>query len=173
MSLRITAIFARLRRSAAVLGLSLSLALGLPALASAQEIKFPLPKFHALSGVWWAKTLYDDSGAAIWHGGQDDQAVILRVDLSGQFSTRLDCNGLFGQFEETYEDGPVSLSSEGMMSTLIGCFGDYPPAIRFSDIARFEREDLELRFFDADDRPVAVLYNAYALQRVLADILGA
>ena len=167
---RISFISSALKTAAVVAGFFV--ALGLPALAQAQTLQIPLLKFHALTGTWWAKTLYDETGTAEWHGGQDGQRVMLRVDLKGSFGSTFECNGIFGQFETAEEDGAVSVNAEGIMSTLMGCFGEYPPSIRLSDIARYEREDLELRFYDENDLPVAVFYNVQLLQQELAEVLG-
>ena len=154
---------------AAVLG-----ALSAPTLSQAdsKELTFPVFQFHPLFGTWWAKTLYDDNGEAIWHGGQDDERVMMRVDMSGGYGSRMECNALVGQFQDAGEDGSISISPAGSMTTLMGCFGDFPPTIAFHRIARFERDGLELRFYDENNLPVAVFYDVYALQRELDDILG-
>ena len=55
--------------------------------------------------------------------------------------------------------------------TLMACWDDYPPSVGFERIARFEREGLELRFFDKDGLPIATYYNAHALKAALDDIL--
>ena len=154
---------------AAVLG-----ALASPSLSQAESKEFTLPlfKFHPLFGTWWAQTLYDEDGEAFWYGGQGDERVMMRVDIAGGYSSRLECNALVGQFQEPGEDGSVTISPEGSMTTLMGCYGDFPPSISFYRIARYEREGLELRFYDENDLPIAVFYDVYGLKRVLDDILG-
>ena len=154
---------------AAVLG-----ALASPTLSQAEskELTLPLFKFHPLFGTWWAQTLYDEEGEVIWEGGQNDERVMMRVDISGSYASRMECNALVGTFQEPGEDGSVTISPEGSMTTLMGCFGEFPPTIPFYRIARYEREGLELRFYDADDLPVAVFYDVYAMKRMLDDILG-
>lgn len=139
-----------------------------------QFIEAPKGEFfyNPVVGKWWVKTLYDTSGTPIWQGGQTDQSLTLDVQLDNTFSSQLDCNGLFGRFEEAQVDGSISLSEDSMMTTLMGCFGDYPPAIRFSDIARFERTGIELVFFDDAGRPVASLYNVHGLYEELRNVLG-
>ena len=129
--------------------------------------KFP---FHALSGTWWAKTVYDTSGAALWHGGEDGDRLVMRVSLFGEISTTHECNMLQGKFGPA-KDGAVALASPYMSMTLMACWDDYPPSVGFERIARFEREGLELRFFDKDGLPIATYYNAHALKAALDEIL--
>ena len=134
---------------------------------SAPYDKFP---FHALAGTWWAKTVYDTAGTALWHGGQDGYRLVMRVGLFGEISTTHECNMLQGKFGKA-KDGAVALTSPYMSMTLMACWDDYPPSVGFERIARFEREGLELRFFDKDDLPIATYYNAHALKAALDDIL--
>ena len=61
---------------------------------SAPHDKFP---FHALAGIWWAKTVYDTAGTALWHGGQDGDRLVMRVGLFGEISTTHECNMLQGK----------------------------------------------------------------------------
>ena len=129
--------------------------------------KFP---FHALAGTWWAKTVYDTAGAALWHGGEDGDRLVMRVGLFGEMSTTHECNMLQGKFGPA-EEGAVALASPYMSMTLMACWDDYPPSVGFERIARFEREGLELRFFDSDGLPIATYYNAHALKAALDDIL--
>ncbi|MGB1155637.1 MAG: hypothetical protein ACPG42_02370 [Alphaproteobacteria bacterium] len=166
------------RRIALCAGVVTALAAPSLSQADSKEILFPLPlplptfNFHELSGVWWAHSLYGEDGALIWRGGEDGEKVTLRVDKDGGFSTQIECNALFGTFEEAGEDGTVSLTSSGAMMTLKGCWGDFPPSINVGSIHRFERTDFELHLFDANDLPVASFYNAYRLQAQLNELLG-
>ena len=134
---------------------------------SAPYEKFP---FHALAGTWWAKTVYDTAGTALWHGGEDGDRLVMRVGLFGEMSTTHECNMLQGKFGPA-EEGAVALASPYMSMTLMACWDDYPPSVGFERIARFEREGLELRFFDKDGLPIATYYNAHALKAALDDIL--
>ena len=134
---------------------------------SAPYDKFP---FHALAGTWWAKTVYDNAGTALWHGGQDGDRLVMRVGLFGEISTTHECNILQGKFGKAKE-GAVALTSPYMSMTMMACWDDYPPSVGFERIARFEREGLELRFFDKDGLPIATYYNAHALKAALDDIL--
>ena len=134
---------------------------------SAPYEKFP---FHALAGTWWAKTVYDTAGTALWHGGEDGDRLVMRVGLFGEISTTHECNMLQGKFGKAKE-GAVALTSPYMSMTLMACWDDYPPSVGFERIARFEREGLELRFFDTDGLPIAAYYNAHALKAVMDDIL--
>ena len=137
--------------------------------ASTAESKpyFPLLPIHPLFGTWWAETLYDQQGEAIWRGGESDDAVLMRVNLTGGYRSRMDCNIIAGEFQKAGEDGSISISPKGSMVTLMGCFGDYPPTIAFSEIARFEREGMKLRLYDKNDVPIAVFYNVVALKAAL------
>ena len=123
---------------------------------SAPYDKFP---FHALAGTWWAKTVYDTAGTALWHGGQDGDRLVMRVGLFGDISTTHECNMLQGKFGPS-EEGAVALVSPYVSMTLMACWDDYPPSVGFERIVRFEREGLELRFFDKDGLPIATYYNA-------------
>jgi|GEM_PF-2415294 len=134
---------------------------------SAPYDKFP---FHALAGIWWAKTVYDTAGTALWHGGQDGDRLVMRVGLFGEISTTHECNMLQGKFGKAKE-GAVALTSPYMSMTLMACWDDYPPSVGFERIARFEREGLELQFFDKDGLPIATYYNAHALKAALDEIL--
>ena len=128
--------------------------------------KFP---FHALAGTWWAKTVYDTAGTALWHGGEDGDRLVMRVSLFGEISTTHECNMLQGKFGPA-EKGAVALASPYMSMTLMACWDDYPPSVGFERIAHFEREGLELRFFDKHGLPIATYYNAHALKAALDDI---
>jgi len=130
-----------------------------------------LPVFHALSGTWWAHTLFDEQGNAIWHGGQNSDSVVLRIDMKGQFSTRDECNFLNGSFNPAGDDGQVSVNPM-MASTLMLCWDEYPPTIGLTRIARFEKEGFELRLFDENDQPVATMYNMHGLAALLDDLLN-
>jgi hypothetical protein len=165
--------FQACRRFVLLAGMTMALASPATSQADSKEL-LPLPplNFHALTGTWWASTLFDDAGEPIWFGGQDDERVTMRVDLVGQFSSTIECNALFGKFEKAGEDGSVSITADGSMMTLKGCWGDYPPSIAFHRIARFERDGMLLRLFDENDLPIAELYNVYALHAALSDILG-
>jgi hypothetical protein len=134
---------------------------------SAPYDKFP---FHALAGTWWAKTVYDTTGTALWHGGEDGERLVMRVGLFGEIRTTHECNMLQGKFGPAKEDAVV-LASPYMSMTVMACWDDYPPSVGFERIARFEREGLELRFFDEDGLPIATYYNAHALKAVMDDIL--
>ncbi|HCI01046.1 MAG TPA: hypothetical protein DFJ59_09660 [Alphaproteobacteria bacterium] len=126
--------------------------------------------FHALVGTWWAKTVYDTAGTALWHGGEDGDRLVMRVGPFGKISTTHECNILQGNFGPA-EEGAVALVSPYMSMTRMACWDDYPPSVSFERIARFEREGLELRFFDKDGLPIATYYNAHALKAALVDIL--
>ena len=130
-----------------------------------------LPVFHALSGLWWAHTLFDEQGHAIWQGGQSTDSVVLRIDMKGQFSTRDECNYLNGSFNPSSDDGQVSVNPM-MASTLMLCWDDYPPTIGLTRIARFEKEGFELRLFDDSDRPVGFFYNMHGLAALFDDLLN-
>jgi len=134
---------------------------------SAPYDKFP---FHALAGIWWAKTVYDTAGTALWHGVPDGDRLVMRVGLFGEISTTHECNMLQGKFGKAKE-GAVALTSPYMSMTLMACWDDYPPSVGFERIARFEREGLELQFFDKDGLPIATYYNAHALKAALDEIL--
>ena len=130
-----------------------------------------LPVFHALSGTWWAHTLFDEQGDAIWHGGQSTDSVVLRIDMKGQFSTRDECNYLNGSFNPASDDGAVSVNPM-TASTLMLCWDEYPPTIGLTRIARFEKEGFELRLFDENDRPVATMFNMHGLAALFDDLLN-
>lgn len=126
--------------------------------------------FHALTGTWWAKTVYDTDGTALWHGGEDGDRLVMRVNLFGDISTTHECNMLQGKFGPA-KDGAVALASPYMSMTLMACWDDYPPSVGFERIARFERVGFELRFFDQDGRAIVTYYDAHALKRALEEIL--
>ena len=77
---------------------------------------------------------------------------------------------LQGKFGPAKEDAVV-LASPYMAMTVMACWDDYPPSVDFERITSFDREGLELRFFDEDGLPIATYYNAYALKAVMDDIL--
>jgi len=58
------------------------------------------------------------------------------------------------------------------MTTRIMCWGEYPPVVRFERIARFERDRLELRLFDAQGLPIATYIDIYRMRRELEKALG-
>lgn len=166
----ISVILGRIKKLAVVF--TLLGALAAPSLSNAEDtLRLPLLPMHPLFGSWWADTLYDESGDVVWQGGLTDETVFMRVDLSGNYSSMMECNFLGGQFQEAGDDGSISISPAGSMVTLKGCWGEYPPTIGFSRIARFEREGMKLSLFDESDQKVAVFFNAWAMKKAMEELL--
>lgn len=131
---------------------------------------------HPLSGLWWLKTVYDEAGEPIWSGGGGmgeglDETITMEVRFSGEIDTLAACNSYFGSFGPA-DDDRVALDPPQMMTTRIMCWGEYPPVVRFERIARFERDRIELRLFDAQGLPIATYIDIYRMRRELEKALG-
>ena len=130
---------------------------------------------HPLAGLWWLKTIYDETGAPVWSGGgqqdagQLDQTITMEVDAVGGISTLAACNSYFGSFGPAQGDR-VALVPPQMMTTRIMCWGTYPPVVLFERVARFERDPVELRLYDAQNQPIAVYIDVVAMQRELEKV---
>lgn len=132
---------------------------------------------HPLSGLWWLKTIYDESGEPVWSGasktgdGVDEQPITMQIRFSGEIDTLAACNSYFGSFGPV--DGDlVALDPPQMMTTRIMCWGEYPPVVRFEQVVRYERDRVELRLFDAQNRPIATYIDVYGMRRELERALG-
>lgn len=131
---------------------------------------------HPLSGLWWLKTIYDDTGEPVWSGGANrgealDETITMEVRFSGEINTLAACNSYFGSFGLA-EGDKVALDPPQMMTTRIMCWGEYPPVVRFEQVARFERDPVELRLFDQQNQPVATYIDVFAMRRALEKALG-
>ena len=161
----------------AVCALSLSAAVSAedsPAPMPAQEGPLPLPTkpldVHALTGLWWAQTIYDRVGEPIWEGGSTPQKVVLRVSLTGRIQTVTQCNLLNGQFGKAEGQSVSLLEPKVMTSTRMFCPGEYPPTVNFRTVASFKREGLILKLFDGEGRPVATYLDVHGLMSELETI---
>ena len=118
---------------------------------------------HALSGLWWAQTIYGADGEPAWYGGTTDQKVVLRIGLAGSIQTVNKCNMIRGQFTAAI-DGKVSLlEPRAMMSTRMFCPDDYPPVVSYQRVEGYARTGLYLTFFDADGFPIATFLDVNGL----------
>lgn len=145
-----------------------------PELLFTKEGPLPLPTkpldVHALTGLWWAQTIYDRVGEPIWEGGSTPQKVVLRVSLTGSIQTVTQCNLLNGQFGKAEGQSVSLLEPKVMTSTRMFCPGEYPPTVNFRTVASFKREGLILKLFDSKGLPVATYLDVYGLKSELETI---
>lgn len=153
-----------------VFGLVILSVMSLPRLSQA-ESKEPtaedlIAAAHPLHGIYWLKSVHDESGELLWSGGQDDARVTMDVSTGGDVRTLAACNATFGAFDAVTEGAAgrsVKIAPPGMRITRIMCYGGYPPVVAFDRIAGFERDVVELRLFDASGLLVATYIDMQAM----------